>query len=117
MSCLNRGCPACGEGSLIPTEEFDLLTYLGQKRIIKDYYSVCDACGSEIADAKQSRLNKEEVLVARGDVMDMFRRFRRDGEDWQAVVLAMTYIEEVDCNSGRRRRIWRKDGSIKLMGA
>jgi len=34
--------------------------------------------------------------------------------DWQIVVIASTWIEEVDCNSGARRRVY-KDGSVVVI--
>ncbi len=33
-------------------------------------------------------------------------------EDWQIVIIAGTWVEEVDCNSGRRRRVY-SDGRIE----
>ena len=35
-------------------------------------------------------------------------------EDWQVVIIANTFVEEVDCNSGRRRRVF-SDGQIVNM--
>jgi|GEM_PF-5205065 len=32
-------------------------------------------------------------------------------EDWQIVVIARSYVDEVDCNTGARRRIF-NDGYI-----
>lgn len=33
-------------------------------------------------------------------------------EDWQIVIIAETWVEEVDCNSGLRRRVF-NDGRIE----
>lgn len=33
-------------------------------------------------------------------------------DDWQVVVVACNWVEEVDCNSGRRRRVY-KSGEVQ----
>lgn len=32
--------------------------------------------------------------------------------DWQVVTIAHKWVEEVDCNSGDRRRIYRETGAV-----
>ena len=34
--------------------------------------------------------------------------------DWQVVTITFTFMDEVDCNSGRRRRVF-NNGSIKYL--
>lgn len=33
-------------------------------------------------------------------------------EDWQVVIIAYNWVEEMDCNSGRRRRVY-KSGEVQ----
>jgi len=35
-------------------------------------------------------------------------------EDWQIVLIVYNFVEEVDCNSGKRRRVW-KSGTIEKL--
>lgn len=36
-------------------------------------------------------------------------------EDWQIIVIANSFYDEVDCNSGRHRRVWRETGEIEAL--
>ncbi len=36
-------------------------------------------------------------------------------EDWQIVAIANGFYDEVDCNSGRHRRVWRESGRIEYL--
>ena len=59
----NNICPLCGEGHLQPRTDQEEVEYKGSKGITALYYSECDACGSEQADAIQTRNNKRAMLA------------------------------------------------------
>jgi HTH-type transcriptional regulator/antitoxin MqsA len=56
-------CRICGEGRLTVEVEKNLVEYRGVSESLDSYYAVCDACGSEQADAAQARANKR-LMVA-----------------------------------------------------
>jgi HTH-type transcriptional regulator / antitoxin MqsA len=56
-------CPICGEGHLQPRINQEEVEYKGQKGMTPLYYSICDTCGSEQADAVQTRNNKRAMLA------------------------------------------------------
>ncbi|MCF7990495.1 MAG: type II toxin-antitoxin system MqsA family antitoxin [Thiohalocapsa sp.] len=56
-------CPICGEGHLTVQVDKHPVEYKGVSESLDSYYSVCDACGSEQADAAQTRDNKR-LMVA-----------------------------------------------------
>lgn len=56
-------CPICGEGKLQPRVGANSVDYQGQMTKLAFHFSVCDACGSEQADAAQTRTNKR-LMVA-----------------------------------------------------
>lgn len=61
-------CPVCAMGKLHENIEMNPVEYRGHKKLLKMYYSICDDCGSEIADARQTRLNKEEMVKFRANI-------------------------------------------------
>ncbi len=56
-------CRICGEGHLTVQVERNPVEYNGVSEELDSFYSVCDACGSEQADAAQTRANKR-LMVA-----------------------------------------------------
>jgi HTH-type transcriptional regulator / antitoxin MqsA len=63
MSNQNNICPLCEEGHLQSRTDQEELEYKGHKGMTPLYYSECDACGSEQADAVQTRNNKRAMLA------------------------------------------------------
>ncbi|MET0008712.1 MAG: type II toxin-antitoxin system MqsA family antitoxin [Candidatus Thiodiazotropha sp. 6PLUC9] len=63
MNDSNNLCPICGEGKLHPEVGKNPVEYKGQTTELDLHYSLCDACGSEQADAAQTRINKR-LMVA-----------------------------------------------------
>lgn len=61
-------CPICGEGTLVVHVEEDVVEYKGVSRAIPCQYKVCNACGSEQADAKDLWVNKQAMLAFRKEV-------------------------------------------------
>jgi len=51
----DKDCPICEEGKLMDIVE-------GTDDCLETFYSLCDSCGTEIADAEQMRMNKESKL-------------------------------------------------------
>lgn len=56
-------CPICEEGHLTVQVDKHPVEYKGVSEPLDSFYSVCDACGSEQADAAQTRDNKR-LMVA-----------------------------------------------------
>jgi len=56
-------CPICGEGKLHPNIGKNPVEYKGEKAELDLQCSVCDACGSEQADAVQTRANKRLMIA------------------------------------------------------
>lgn len=56
-------CPICGEGYLHEHIEQEEVEYNGHKSMTPLYYSECDACGCEQADATQTRNNKRAMIA------------------------------------------------------
>lgn len=61
-------CPICEEGYLHEHIEQEEVEYNGQKGITPLYYSECDACGSEQANAVQIRDNKRAMIAFKKQV-------------------------------------------------
>lgn len=61
-------CPVCENGHLTQQSVFDAVEYKGQKGNIPHYFSHCDVCGSEIADAAQTLENKREWVKFRKQI-------------------------------------------------
>jgi HTH-type transcriptional regulator / antitoxin MqsA len=55
-------CDACGEGNLHPKIACDAVEYKSHHGKIRRHYSVCDVCGSELADAQQMLENRRELV-------------------------------------------------------
>jgi len=51
----DKDCPVCGEGKLMDIVE-------GDGQCLETFFSLCDTCGSELADAEQMKKNKESKL-------------------------------------------------------
>lgn len=64
-------CDACGEGQLHPKTAWDAVEYKAQHGKIRHHYSVCDVCGSELANAQQMLENKRELIRFRKQVDDV----------------------------------------------
>ena len=56
-------CPICGEGRLHPKIEKNPVEYKGETTELAIHFSLCDACGSEQADAAQTRANKRLMIA------------------------------------------------------
>lgn len=61
-------CPLCGEGHLSPRSEEILTEHAGHQGKVTLHFAECDACGSEITGAADSRANKRAVLAFRKSV-------------------------------------------------
>ena len=56
-------CPICGEGHLNAVVGKNTVDYKDHTTELNMQYSVCDACGSEQADAAQTRANKRAMIA------------------------------------------------------
>lgn len=68
MNTLVRTCPICGEGRLhdqVVQEMSEYREHTGQTPL---YFSVCDTCGSEQANADQVRANKRAMIAFKKQV-------------------------------------------------
>lgn len=61
-------CHVCGEGHLTQKSVWDAVEYKGHKGKILHYFSICDVCGSEVADAAQTLENKREWVKFRKQI-------------------------------------------------
>lgn len=61
-------CPICGTGCLIEKNAKNAVTYKDQTAEIDSFFSVCDICGVEQADAEQLRKNKRKMIAFRKNV-------------------------------------------------
>lgn len=61
-------CHVCGEGHMAQQSVWDAVEYKGQHGKICHYFSVCDTCGSEVADAAQTLENKREWVKFRKQI-------------------------------------------------
>ena len=59
----DKTCSACGEGMLHPRVDKEPVEYEGQTTELDVHYSVCDACGSELANGKQIDLNAKNMVI------------------------------------------------------
>lgn len=62
MKLVNTLCPICLEGNLHNKVGKNPVEHDGYKTELDFYYSVCDVCGSEQADANQSEINKNVMI-------------------------------------------------------
>jgi len=63
MNDLNNLCPICGEGNLHPEVGKNPVEYKGHTTELDLHFSLCAACGSEQADAAQTRVNKRLMIA------------------------------------------------------
>lgn len=56
-------CRICGEGHLTVHVEKNPVEYKGVSEALDSFYSICDGCGSEQADAEQTRVNKRLMIA------------------------------------------------------
>ena len=68
MTEINKTCPICGEGQLHDRVVWEESDYKGHQGRTPLYFSECDACGSEQADAAQTRTNKRAMIAFRKHV-------------------------------------------------
>ena len=61
-------CPICEEGRLYPRISSNSVEYKGQRTRLDMHFSVCNACGSEQADAAEQRKNKRSMVEYRKKV-------------------------------------------------
>ena len=59
----DKSCSACGEGMLHPRVDKEPVEYEGQTTELDVHYSVCDACGSELANGEQINLNAKNMVI------------------------------------------------------
>ena len=68
MANIENECPICEEGILTAHNGFEAQEYRGQTGNIPFAYSECAACGSEQANAAQTRDNKRAMLAFKKEV-------------------------------------------------
>ena len=57
----NDTCPACGQGNLTPQTQQNPVSHAGHHGSVAMQFSVCDHCGSELADTAQALANKRAM--------------------------------------------------------
>ncbi|WP_338725911.1 type II toxin-antitoxin system MqsA family antitoxin [Shewanella baltica] len=68
MSTFNDTCQICGTGHLTTIEKMLPSIYRGITRVLPDVYSVCCECGSEQANAIQTRHNKRVMQAFKKEI-------------------------------------------------
>jgi HTH-type transcriptional regulator/antitoxin MqsA len=68
MTSENEICPICGEGHLEELVDKTPVEYKDNKTVLDTFYSVCDACGCEQANAAQTRHNKRLMIAFKKEV-------------------------------------------------
>ena len=68
MSNPNNTCQICGEGNLRSETYKNSVEYKGRTTELDVHYSLCDECGSEQADAVQTRKNKRLMTAFKKNV-------------------------------------------------
>lgn len=63
LICHGDLCCICGEGHLTVQVEKNRVEYKGVIEELDSFYSVCDSCGSEQADAEQAHNNKRLMIA------------------------------------------------------
>lgn len=76
-------CPICDDGPVSEKLTHNDVVYKNQPHRIKLLYNVCSACGSEYTNAKQSSLNKEEMLNLKERVDSVVKKFNI-GSFWES---------------------------------
>ena len=56
-------CPICEEGSLKERISKDRVDYKGETAELDLHFSMCDSCGSEQVNVRQSRMNKRYMVA------------------------------------------------------
>lgn len=74
-------CPACGEGRLSSHVDCQQEEYNGQIKNLAVHYSLCDCCGSQLADATEAKLNARAMTAFKKEVDSLLsgmeiKRFR-----------------------------------------
>lgn len=64
----SRRCPICEEGSLSERVEKNRVRYKGVEAELDLRFSVCDSCGSDQSDVRQTRLNKRYMVAFKKQV-------------------------------------------------
>ena len=64
----NELCPICGQGHVTGHVEQVESEYKGHKAFLPMHYQQCDTCHSDLAGAKDSKLNKRAVIAFRKSV-------------------------------------------------
>lgn len=72
MTTTDKICPICGEGQLHDRVIMEDTEYHGQKGQTPLHFWACDTCGSEQADAEQTRKNKRAMIAFRKKVDGLF---------------------------------------------
>lgn len=75
-------CPICGDGCLVAHADTQEVEYGGKTRVISYQFSVCDMCGSEVADATDAKANKRAMNAFKKEVDNLLpgsaiREFRQ----------------------------------------
>lgn len=68
MNTHEQICPICGEGHLHERVVQEMTEYKGHTGETALHFSECDACGSEQADAAQTRANKRAMIAFKKQV-------------------------------------------------
>lgn len=68
MNSYDKTCPVCGEGQLHDRVVQEVSEYKGHTGHTPLYFSECDACGSEQANAAQVRANKRAMIAFKKQV-------------------------------------------------
>lgn len=61
-------CLICGEGKLTHLIDYNQVEYKGSTGFVALHYSTCDVCGSEQADAEDTRMNKRAMQEFKREV-------------------------------------------------
>jgi len=61
-------CPICGEGHVTDHVDSVESEYKGHKAWLPLHYQLCDACHSDFAGARESKLNKRAIMAFRKSV-------------------------------------------------
>lgn len=67
MNPVNK-CPLCDEGNLISKEGYTTHTYKDHIVRVKDYWTECDICGSELAAPYHMKKNKEAMRKMKDEI-------------------------------------------------
>lgn len=68
---------------------------------------------SSFKNSRKKETNKLEVNKQETLVTTWTQEIKE--EDWQVITIADSFYDEVDCNSGRHRRVRRESGNIEYL--